>query len=235
MRWFNKDHLTFFKHTVEYMSLIKSFLERNPQLSDEEVSIKLGVSKKKVRKIREKLNATKLPTTTSDKVLADANDNPDIVDNPVENLKKKLRQIDQAFEISRKEFLIDPNSDNANNISLMLNNIKDTLKELDTFNDFTLIAKDIVDRVLVYLTKTMMDIANARADAFIKDVSQYIPDNISYSIADYKKSFITELGKQLKDNYDNSIDELQHILNVDLEKFRTRKRIEPLKLTKKKR
>lgn len=215
------------------MSLIKSFLERNPQLSDEEVSIKLGVSKKKVKKIREKLEATKLPTTTSEKVLANTDDNPDVVDNPVENLKKKLRQLDQAFEISRKEFLIDPNSDNAGNISLMLNNIKETLKELDTFNDFTLIAKDIVDRVLVYLTKNMMNIANARADAFIKDVSQYIPDNISYSINDYKKSFMTELGKELKDNYDNSIDELQHILNVDLEKFRTRKRIEPLKLTKK--
>lgn len=217
------------------MSLIREFIKRNPNLSDEEVSIKLGVSKKKVKKIREKIEATKLPTTTSEKVLGDASENPDVVDNPVENLKKKLRQLDQAFEISRKEFLIDPNSDNAGNISLMLSNIKETLKELDTFNDFTIIAKDIVDRVLVYLTKGMIEIANARADALIKDISQYIPDNVSYSIRDYKQSFMEELGKELRENYDNSIDALQNILKVDLEQFRTRKRVEPLKIEKKKR
>ena len=204
-------------------------------MSDEEVSIKLGVSKKKVAKIRAKIEATKMPTTTSDKVLVNSSDNPDVVDNPVDNLKKKLHQLDQAFDISRKEFLIDPNSDNANNMALMLNNIKDTLKELDSFNDFTIIAKDIVDRVLVYLTRGMLDIANARADAFIKDVSQYIPSNVSYSVQDYKQSFMGELGKELKENYDNSIDALEHILNVDLEQFRTRKRVEPLKIEKKKR
>lgn len=213
--------------------LIKSFIERNPKLSDEEVSIKLGVSTKKVRKIREKLTATSLPQTTADKVITNSVDNPDVVDNPVDNLKKKLRQLDQSFEIARKEFLIDPNSDNAGNMSLMLNNIKETLKELDSFNDFTLIAKDIVSKVLVYLTKNMMDIANLRVEEFLKDVGQYIPKNVSYSINDYKQSFMVELGKQFKDNYDNSIGELEHILNVDLSQFRTKERVEPLKLKKK--
>ena len=215
------------------MSLIKSFLQRNPNLSDEEVSIKLGVSKKKVKKIREKLEATKLPETTSERVITNSVDNPDVVENPVENLMKKLRQLDQAFEVSRKEFLIDPNIDNASSMNLMLNNIKATLKELDSFNDFSLLAKDIIDKVVVYLTKSMMDIANERANAFIQDVTQYIPDNVSYSVKDYLNSFMTELGKAFKDKYDDSIDSLQHILNVDLEKFRTRKRVEPLKLTKK--
>lgn len=213
--------------------LIKSFIERNPKLSDEEVSIKLGVSAKKVRKIREKITATTLPQTTADKVITNSVDNPDVVDNPVDNLKKKLRQLDQSFEIARKEFLIDPNSDNAGNMSLMLNNIKETLKELDSFNDFTLIAKDIVSKVLVYLTKNMMDIANLRVEEFLKDVGQYIPKNVSYSINDYKQSFMVELGKQFKDNYDNSIGELEHILNVDLSQFRTKERVEPLKLKKK--
>lgn len=214
--------------------LLRNFIERNPQLSDIDISIKLGVSKKKVEKARKKIQATQLPQTTSDKVLANNIDNPDVVDNPVDNLKKKLRQLDQAFEISRKEFLIDPNSDNAGNISLMLNNIKETLKELDTFNDFTIIAKDIVDRVLVYVTKGMINIANARADAFIKDVCQYIPENVSYSIKEYKNDFMNELAKEFRENYDNSVDELERILKVDLSKFRTRQRVEPIKISRSK-
>lgn len=213
--------------------LIKSFIKRNPHLSDEDISIKLGVSTKKVKKIRAKINDVALPTTTAEKVLSNTNDNPDVVDNPVDNLKKKLRQLDQAFDISRKEFLIDPNYDNANNMNMMLSSIKETLKELDSFNDFTLIAKDIVDRVLVYLTKNMMDIANSRVDSFLQDVSQYIPKNVTYSIQDYKKDFMIELGKQLKDNYDNALGELEHILNVDLGMFRTKERVEPLKLKRK--
>lgn len=213
--------------------LIKSFIKRNPHLSDEDISIKLGVSTKKVKKIRAKINDVALPTTTAEKVLSNTNDNPDVVDNPVDNLKKKLRQLDQAFDISRKEFLIDPNSDNAGNMNMMLASIKETLKELDSFNDFTLIAKDIVDRVLVYLTKNMMNIANSRVDSFLQDVSQYIPKNVTYSIQDYKKDFMIELGKQLKDNYDNALGELEHILNVDLGMFRTKERVEPLKLKRK--
>lgn len=213
--------------------LIKSFIKRNPHLSDEDISIKLGVSTKKVKKIRAKINDVSLPTTTAEKVLSNTNDNPDVVDNPVDNLKKKLRQLDQAFDISRKEFLIDPNYDNANNMNMMLSSIKETLKELDSFNDFTLIAKDIVDKVLVYLTKNMMNIANSRVDSFLQDVSQYIPKNVTYSIQDYKKDFMIELGKQLKDNYDNALGELEHILNVDLGMFRTKERVEPLKLKRK--
>lgn len=213
--------------------LIKSFIKRNPNLSDEDISIKLGVSTKKVKKIRAKINEVTLPTTTAEKVLSNTNDNPDVVENPVDNLKKKLRQLDQAFDISRKEFLIDPNYDNASNMNMMLSSIKETLKELDSFNDFTLIASDIVDRVLVYLTKNMMNIANSRVDSFLQDVSQYIPKNVTYSIQDYKKDFMIELGKQLKDNYDNALGELEHILNVDLGKFRTKERVEPLKLKKK--
>lgn len=213
--------------------LIKSFIKRNPHLSDEDISIKLGVSTKKVKKIRAKINDVALPTTTAEKVLSNTNDNPDVVDNPVDNLKKKLRQLDQAFDISRKEFLIDPNYDNANNMNMMLSSIKETLKELDSFNDFTLIAKDIVDKVLVYLTKNMMNIANSRVDSFLQDVSQYIPKNVTYSIQDYKKDFMVELGKQLKDNYDNALGELEHILNVDLGMFRTKERVEPLKLKRK--
>ena len=216
------------------MSLIKAFIERNPNLSDEEVSIKLGVSKKKVKKIREKISATKLPETTSEKVLANINDNPDVVNNPVDNLKRKLRQLDQSFEIARKEFLIDPNSDNAQNMNSFLLNIKETLKELDSFKDFTLIAKDIIDRVLVGITKGMMNIVNAQTDEFLKDVTQYIPSNVSYSINDYKKDFMSGVGKNFKDNYDNAIGELEHILNVDLSQYRTKERIEPLKLKRSK-
>lgn len=213
--------------------LIRSFIERNPRLSDEDISIKLGVSVKKVKKIRQKISDVALPTTTSEKVITNSVDNPDVVDNPVENLKKKLRQLDQTFEVSRKEFLIDPNIDNASSMNLMMNNIKATLKELDSFKDFTVIGTDIVSRVLVYLTKNMMDIANIRAEEFMKDVAQYIPANVSFSIKDHKTNFMVELGKQLKENYDNALGELEHILNVDLGKFRTKERVEPLKLKKK--
>ena len=92
---------------------------------------------------------------------------------------------------------------------------------------------EMVICLIGHLTKNMMDIANTRAEEFMKDVAQYIPANVSFAIKDHKTNFMVELGKQLKENYDSALGELEHILNVDLGKFRTKERVEPLKLKKK--
>lgn len=218
------------------LEIIKSYITRNPSLSNEDISIRLGISKKKIARARSEMvdpSDTVTNHNSSDKIIVGKN-KLDVVDNPADSLKQKIRQLDQTFEISRKEFLIDPNADNAHNMSIMLNDIKNTLKELDSFTDLSSISDLIVQNILMTLTKNIMKFSYENVKKFTEDISQYLPKGMRYSAEDYSKSFIRDLGIETKGLYDNAIDELEKIVRVPLDKYRIKERAEPLKIPKKK-
>lgn len=215
------------------IDLVKSFLERNPKLSDEEVSIRLGVSVKKVRKARNLLKPKK-ESDTKLKMFA-VEQRPDVVTNPRASLESKIREIEQAFEIARKEFMFDPNADNASNMNSFLLNIKSTLKELDSFNDLSEIAENIINQVLVVLTKDLMISAYKTGKKIVEEYKEYLPEGLHYKVDEFPKEFRTLVGKETKNIYDKAIDNLEMIMKVNLGSFRNSEREEPIyKKSKKK-
>jgi hypothetical protein len=214
------------------IELLKSYISRNPTLSDSDISIRLGVATKSVKKARESICSDIQVNEVKNKVISNNTDNPDVVLNPAESLKIKLRQLDQAFDVSRKEFLLDPNSDNAYNMTQFLLTIKQTLKELDTFTDFTALSDRIVSEVLVELTKQIMTKSYECSYGMIKELSGFLPKSIKYKVDEFPTEFYTSIGKESKDIYNNALDKLQEILNIDLSKYRTKESDKKVKAVK---
>jgi len=208
------------------IELLKAYISKNPTLSDSDISIRLGVATKSVKKARESVCSDIQVSDVKSKVISNTSDSPDVVSNPAESLKIKLRQLDQAFDVSRKEFLLDPNSDNAYNMTQFLLTIKQTLKELDTFTDFTSISDRLVSEVLVELTKQIMTKSYECAFGMVKDLSGFLPKSIKYKVDEFPTEFYNAIGKDSKDVYNNALDKLQEILGIDLSKYRTKEKEE---------
>lgn len=205
------------------LDIVKSYIKRNPSLSDEDISIRLGVSIKKVSKAKKEIEEP--IKNSSDKVLANTYKNPDVVDNPIDSLKNKLRQLDQTFEIARKEFLIDPSADNAMNMATMLREIKDTLKVMDSFTDLGAISDNIINNVMIVLVKNLMDSCYTQVTKFVDEFGEYLPKAIRAQVNEYPKSFMSSLGKDTKEIYDKSLHELENIVKVPLDKYYTKEQI----------
>ena len=205
------------------IELVKSFIEKNPKLSDEEVSLRLGISVKKVKKARTLLK----PNDTKSKLFP-TETRPDAVENPRASLEAKIRELDQAFEISRKEFMFDPNADNAQNMNSLLASIKATLKELDSFNDLTEIAERIINEVLANLTKQLMVSSYKTGKKIVEEYKEYLPKGLQYKIDEFPQEFRDLIGKESKNIYDNAIDNLELILRVNLGQYRNSERNEPI-------
>lgn len=208
------------------IDLVKSFVERNPKLTDEEVSIRLGVSVKKVKKARDLLKPKESSDTKSK--MFDVESRPDAVTSPRASLEAKIRELDQSFEIARKEFMFDPNADNASNMNSLLASIKSTLKELDSFNDLTEIAEKIINEVLVILTKDLMVASYKTGKKIVEEYVEYLPKSIRYKVEEFPQEFRTLVGKESKNIYDKAIDNLELILKVNLGNFRNSEREEPI-------
>lgn len=206
------------------IDLVKSFIEKNNKLSDEEVSVRLGVSIKKVKKARDLLK----PKEDTRSKLFSVDSRPDAVDNPKASLEAKIREIEQAFEIARKEFMFDPNADNAQNMNSFLASIKTTLKELDSFNDLTEIAERIINEVLATLTKELMIASYKTGEKIVEEYREYFPKALKYKVDDFRQEFKDAIGKKTKNIYDNAIDNLENILKVNLGYFRNSERTEPI-------
>lgn len=208
------------------IDLVKSFIEKNNKLTDEEVSVRLGVSIKKVKKARALLKPKEENDTKSK--LFSVESRPDVVTSPRASLEAKLREIEQSFEIARKEFMFDPNADNAQNMNSFLASIKTTLKELDSFNDLTEIAERIINEVLAKLTKDLMVASYKTGEKIVEEYREYFPKALKYKVDEFRQEFKDAIGKRTKDIYDNAIDNLEMILKVNLGYFRNSERNEPI-------
>ena len=208
------------------IDLVKSFIEKNNKLTDEEVSVRLGVSIKKVKKARALLKPKEENDTKSK--LFSVESRPDVVTSPRASLEAKLREIEQSFEIARKEFMFDPNADNAQNMNSFLLSIKTTLKELDSFNDLTEIAERIINEVLAKLTKDLMVASYKTGEKIVEEYREYFPKALKYKVDEFRQEFKDAIGKRTKDIYDTAIDNLEMILKVNLGYFRNSERNEPI-------
>lgn len=208
------------------IDLVKSFIEKNNKLTDEEVSVRLGVSIKKVKKARALLKPKEENDTKSK--LFSVESRPDVVTSPRASLEAKLREIEQSFEIARKEFMFDPNADNAQNMNSFLASIKTTLKELDSFNDLTEIAERIINEVLAKLTKDLMVASYKTGEKIVEEYREYFPKALKYKVDEFRQEFKDAIGKRTKDIYDTAIDNLEMILKVNLGYFRNSERNEPI-------
>ena len=220
------------RNEMSNIDLVKSFLERNPKLSDEEVSLRLGVTTKKVRKARELLQP-KEESETKSKMFASDN-RPDVVSSPRASLEQKIRELDQAFEIAKKEFQFDPNADNAGNMNSLLASIKSTLKELNTFTDLTELSQDIINNVLAKLTQDLMIASYKKGKEIAESYREYLPKGLRYKVDEFPNEFKTAIGKEAKSIYDKAIDALELVMGVNLGAFRNSEREEPIYTKKKK-
>jgi hypothetical protein len=213
------------------IELVKKYIERNPKLSDEEVSMRLGVSVKRAKHARRLLVPVDKGTKSK---LFPADDKIDVVESPRAVLENRIRELDQSFEISRKEFMIDPNADNASNMNTLLASVKSTLKELDSFNDLSIISERIINEVLVTLTKNLLLASYNEGKKIVEEYKEYFPKAFKYKADEFPKDFSNAIGKESKRIYDESIDSLEFIMKVNLGRFRNDAREDPLKLKKEK-
>ena len=210
------------------IELVKNYMERNPKLSDEEVSMRLGVSVKRAKHARHLL----IPSKDTKSKLFPNESKLDVVENPRTVLENRIRELDQSFEIARKEFMIDPNADNASNMNTLLVSVKSTLKELDTFNDLSIISEKIINEVLVTLTKSLLLASYNEGKKIVEEYKEYFPKAFKYKADEFPKDFSSAIGKESKKIYDTAIDSLESIMKVNLGKFRNDAREEPLKIQK---
>lgn len=222
---------------MSQQTLIATYVRNNPRLTDEDISVRLGVPVSRVREARSSLGgedtqggpADTLPVEgdTRSKMFPDK-ERPDMVTSPRRSLERKLRQLDTSFEVACKEFMLDPSSDNASNMNSFLNTIKATLKELDSFSDMSETAEAIINKVLVPLTKELMVAAYNSGKKIVEEYRELLPMSMKYRVDEFPKEFSVLVGKESKAVYDRAIDALELVTEVNLGKYRNSERTEAL-------
>lgn len=150
------------------------------------------------------------------------------VSNPRDIFRRKIEDLDEAFETAKSNFFDDPTSEiNFRAMTEFTRALRETIEAYNDLEDPATKAGDIVKRIIQPLLIAMMNTAVATMGRYKDDVVSFVPDHVKKIAEAGLVSHTKNMQTAITTSYNKAVATLEVVCNVDLSQFRLSDALKP--------